>query len=41
MKNFLTDIALGMNMFPIYDLSGNPVAFSGRIYNKIINETES
>lgn len=33
-------------MFPIYDLSGNPVAFSGRIYNtkdtaKYVNTKET
>ena len=27
------DIFINRIMFPIYDLSGNPVAFSGRIYN--------
>ena len=27
------DIFVNRIMFPIYDLSGNPVAFSGRIYN--------
>lgn len=40
------DIFVGRIMFPIYDLSGNPVAFSGRIYNtrdtsKYINTKET
>ena len=40
------DIFINRIMFPIYDLSGNPVAFSGRIYNtkdtsKYINTKET
>ncbi len=40
------DIFINRIMFPIYDLSGNPVAFSGRIYNtkdtsKYINSKET
>lgn len=40
------DIFVNRIMFPIYDLSGNPVAFSGRIYNtkdtsKYINSKET
>lgn len=40
------DIFVGRIMFPIYDLGGNPVAFSGRIYNtkdtsKYINSKET
>lgn len=41
-----TDIFINRIMFPIYDLSGNPVAFSGRIYNtkdtsKYVNSKET
>ena len=40
------DIFINRIMFPIYDLSGNPVAFSGRIYNtkdtsKYVNTKET
>ena len=40
------DIFINRIMFPIYDLAGNPVAFSGRIYNtkdtsKYINTKET
>ena len=40
------DIFVNRIMFPIYDLSGNPIAFSGRIYNtkdnsKYINTKET
>ena len=40
------DIFINRMMFPIYDLAGNPVAFSGRIYNtkdtsKYINTKET
>ena len=40
------DIFINRIMFPIYDLTGNPVAFSGRIYNtkdtsKYINTKET
>jgi len=40
------DIFINRIMFPIYDLSGNPIAFSGRIYNtkdtsKYINTKET
>ena len=40
------DIFVNRIMFPIYDLSGNPVAFSGRIYNtkdtsKYVNTKET
>ena len=40
------DIFVNRIMFPIYDLSGNPVAFSGRIYNtkdtsKYVNSKET
>ena len=40
------DIFINRVMFPIYDLAGNPVAFSGRIYNtkdtsKYINTKET
>lgn len=40
------DIFINRIMFPIYDLGGNPVAFSGRIYNtkdtsKYINSKET
>ena len=40
------DIFINRLMFPIYDLAGNPVAFSGRIYNtkdtsKYINTKET
>lgn len=40
------DIFINRIMFPVYDLSGNPVAFSGRIYNtkdtsKYINSKET
>ena len=40
------DIFINRIMFPIYDLSGNPIAFSGRIYNtrdtaKYVNTKET
>ncbi len=40
------DVFINRIMFPIYDLSGNPVAFSGRIYNtkdtsKYVNTKET
>jgi len=41
-----TDIFVNRIMFPLYDLDGNPVAFSGRIYNtndasKYVNTKET